>query len=395
MREKKESGTRTKKVKTMALSVFFAVIVWFMVIYVNDPDITTTVSDLNVRFAGETALRDKGFAITGRDDIPPLAVVVSGKRSDLMNFMDDIYVQVNVNDINAIGEYNLEGAISIPTTRITVEKERYGDIPVTVEPLETKEIEVVTRQTGAHKDKVIKSEPVNKKITITGARSETKLVAGAVAEVDISEVKENGIQKIGYLLTDENGSLIEKNETLESNRAFVEVENTIYEAKTMPVTAMLTAELDKSYILKTDKTVIAPASLTVGVEENAADDKLVVYIDKLTEDGSGEYTVSSSNGIYIPEESRRVKVKYEAVKRAVAQLELDVQVQNVAQGLSAQVNGSLIAQVWGEEGKISADNVIATVDAKDLGTGEYNLPVTITGDNVGAQENYTVNVTIQ
>lgn len=395
MREKKESGTRTKKVKTMALSVFLAVIVWFMVIYVNDPDITTTVSDLNVRFAGETALRDKGFAITGRDDIPPLAVVVSGKRSDLMNFMDDIYVQVNVNDINAIGEYNLEGAISIPTTRITVEKERYGDIPVTVEPLETKEIEVVARQTGTHKDKVIKSEPVNKKITITGARSETKLVAGAVAEVDISEVRENGIQKIGYLLTDESGALIEKNETLESNRAFVEVENTIYEAKTMPVTAMLTAELDKSYILKTDKTVITPASLTVGVEEHAADDKLVVYIDKLTEDGSGEYTISSSNGIYIPEENRRVKVKYEAGKRAVAQLELDVQVQNVAQGLSARVNGSLIAQVWGEEGKISADNVIATVDAKDLGAGEYNLPVTITGDNVGAQENYTVNVTIQ
>lgn len=395
MREKKESGTRTKKVKTMALSVFLAVIVWFMVIYVNDPDITTTVSDLNVRFAGETALREKGFAITGRDDIPQLAVVVSGKRSDLMNFMDDIYVQVNVNDINATGEYNLEGAISIPTTRITVEKERYGDIPVTVEPLETKEIEVVTRQTGTHKDKVIKSEPVNKKITITGARSETKLVAGAVAEVDISEVEENGVQKIGYLLTDESGALIEKNETLESNRAFVEVENTIYEAKTMPVTAMLTAELDKSYILKTDKTVITPASLTVGVEEHVKDDKLVVYIDRLTEDGSGEYTISSSNGIYIPEENRRVKVKYEAGKRAVAQLELDVQVQNVAQGLSAQVDGRLIAQVWGEEGKISAGNVIATVDAKDLGAGEYNLPVTITGDNVGAQENYTVNVTIQ
>lgn len=395
MREKKESGTRTKKIKTMALSVFLAVIVWFMVIYVNDPDITTTVSDLNVRFAGETALRDKGFAITGRDDIPQLAVVVSGKRSDLMNFMDDIYVQVNVNDINATGEYNLEGAISIPTTRITVEKERYGDIPITVEPLETKEIDVAIKQTGIHKDKVIKSEPVNKKITVTGARSETKLVAGAVAEVDVSEVKENGIQKIGYLLTDENGSLIEKNETLESNRAFVEVENTIYSAKTMPVTAMLTAELDRNYILKTDKTVIAPASLMVGAEEHVTDDKLVVYINKLTEDGSGEYTISSSNGIYIPEDSRRVKVKYEVGKRAVAQLELEVQVQNVAQGLSAQVNGSLIAQVWGEEGKISADNVTATVDAKDLGAGEYSLPVTITGDNVGTQENYTVNVTIK
>ena len=109
-----------------------------MVIYVNDPDITTTVSDLNVRFVGEMSLRDKKLAVTGKDKIPELSVVVTGKRSDLMNFMDDIYVQVDVSDIDSTGEYNLSGVISIPTTRISVEKEKYGDIPIKVEPLEMK-----------------------------------------------------------------------------------------------------------------------------------------------------------------------------------------------------------------------------------------------------------------
>ena len=52
MTEKKANVTNTQKLKTVILSVFLAVIVWFMVIYVNDPDITTTVSDLNVRFVG-------------------------------------------------------------------------------------------------------------------------------------------------------------------------------------------------------------------------------------------------------------------------------------------------------------------------------------------------------
>ena len=47
-----------------------------MVIYVNDPDITTTVSDLNVRFVGEMSLRDKKLAVTGKDKIPELSVVV-------------------------------------------------------------------------------------------------------------------------------------------------------------------------------------------------------------------------------------------------------------------------------------------------------------------------------
>ena len=65
----------------------------------------------------------KKLAVTGKDKIPELSVVVTGKRSDLMNFMDDIYVQVDVSDIDATGEYNLSGVISIPTTRISVEKE--------------------------------------------------------------------------------------------------------------------------------------------------------------------------------------------------------------------------------------------------------------------------------
>ena len=157
MTEKKANVTNTQKLKTVILSVFLAVIVWFMVIYVNDPDITTTVSDLNVRFVGEMSLRDKKLAVTGKDKIPELSVVVTGKRSDLMNFMDDIYVQVDVSDIDTTGEYNLSGVISIPTTRISVEKEKYGDIPITVEPLEMKDIKVTVKQTGMLKDKIVKS----------------------------------------------------------------------------------------------------------------------------------------------------------------------------------------------------------------------------------------------
>ena len=157
MTEKKANVTNTQKLKTVILSVFLAVIVWFMVIYVNDPDITTTVSDLNVRFVGEMSLRDKKLAVTGKDKIHELSVVVTGKRSDLMNFMDDIYVQVDVSDIDSTGEYNLSGVISIPTTRISVEKEKYGDIPITVEPLEMKDIEVTVKQTGMLKDKIVKS----------------------------------------------------------------------------------------------------------------------------------------------------------------------------------------------------------------------------------------------
>ena len=392
MTEKKANVTNTQKLKTVILSVFLAVIVWFMVIYVNDPDITTTVSDLNVRFVGEMSLRDKKLAVTGKDKIPELSVVVTGKRSDLMNFMDDIYVQVDVSDIDSTGEYNLSGVISIPTTRISVEKEKYGDIPITVEPLEMKDIEVTVKQTGMLKDKIVKSSVNNPTVTITGAKSEIDEVAGAIATVDVSSIQEDGVENVNYLLTDTNGELINKNETIESARSYVEVVNTIYDAKLLPVVPRLSAELDKEYILKADKSFATPASVTVGVDETNTDDKVIALIDKVPSDGFGEYELELSSGMYIPEDNKKVKYKLDI---AVAQLELTVQAQNVQSGLTAKINNKLIAQVWGEEGKITTDNVKAYVDVSGLGAGTYNLPVKIEGENVSFAENYTIEVTVE
>lgn len=395
MTEKKANVTNTQKLKTIVLSVFLAVIVWFTVIYANDPDITTTVSDLNVRFVGEMSLREKKLVLTGKDKIPELSVVVTGKRSDLMNFMDDIYVQVDVSDIDVTGEYNLSSVISIPTTRISVEKEKYGDIPITVEPLEMKEIEVTAKQTGVIKDKMVKSSVNNPTVKITGAKSEIDVVAGAVATVDVSSIKEDGVQNVNYLLTDENGELINKNETIESARSYVEVVNTIYDTKILPVVPRLSAELDKGYILNADKSFATPESVTVGIDETNTDDKVIALIDKLPSEGEDEYELESSSGMYIPEENKKVKYKLDIVKKAVAQLELTVQARNVQSDLTAKINDKLIAQVWGEDGKITTENVKAYVDVSGLGAGIYNLPVKIEGENVGFGENYTIEVIIE
>lgn len=395
MINKKPSKSRTKKIQTIALSVLLAVIVWFMVIYVNDPDITTTVSNVDVRFVGEMALREKQLALTGKNDIPQLSVVVTGKRSDLMNFMDDIYVQVNVGDITGTGEYSIPGTISIPTTRITVEKENYGDIPIKVETLTTKDINVAVKQTGTLKNKVVKSEISNPTVTVTGAKSEIDEIGGGIATVDISELKEDNIEKVSYLLTDNSGALINENETIESARSYVEVSNTIYDAKTLPVVPMLTAELENNYILKTDKSVVTPASVVVGVNGENTDSSVIARIDKLNAGDSGEYTLENTNGMYIPEENKKVKIKAEIVKKTVTQLELEVEAENVAEGYTARIDGKLDAQVWGEEGKVNSDSVRAVVDVSGLEPGEYNLPVELIGEYVGFENHYTIDVTIE
>lgn len=395
MINRKSSKPHKKKVQTIALSILLSVIVWFMVTSLADPDITTTVSNLDVRFVGEMALREKALAVTGRNNVPQLSVVVTGKRSDLMNNMDNIYVQVDLSDIDSTGEYNLAGTISVPTTRIKVEKEKYGDIPVKIEPLVSKEIDVTVKQTGTLKNKLVKSVVNNPKVMIMGAESEMEKVEGAVATVDISELAEDNTEKVNYLLTDKSGALIDENETLESARSNVEVSNTIYDAKTLPVEPMLTAELDKKYMLKPDKSSVTPASVVVGVNVENNDDKVIARIDRINEEGEGEYSLETSNGMYIPPESQKVKIKPEIVKKSVVQLELEVHAENVPEGCSAKIDGLLTAMVWGEEGQVNNENVKATVDASGLSKGEHTLPVKLSGENAGFEGSYTINITIE
>ena len=305
----KENKPHTKRIRTMALSVFLAVIVWIMVMSLTNPNITTTVSNLNVRFVGEQTLRDKKLAVTGRNSIPTLSVVVRGNRQDLMSYLDDIYVQVDVSNISEAGEYNLSGTISVPTTRISVERENYSDIPITVEPIISKDIALSIKQTGVPRGKLVESTAQTPIISLTGAQSELEKVAGAVATVDVSAIGDVKKERYGYVLTDESGSLISGNETIESTRAEVDITSTVYDAKTLPVEPALSAEMDKLYTLNTDKTVFSPSSVTVGVKPDNTDSKVLFIIDRPADENEQEYMLQRTDGMYIPHEESTVKAK--------------------------------------------------------------------------------------
>ena len=157
------------------------------------------------------------------------------------------------------------------------------------------------------------------------------------------------MENVNYLLTDTNGELINKNETIESARSYVEVVNTIYDAKLLPVVPRLSAELDKEYILKADKSFCHTCqALRLAWNETNTDDKVIALIDKVPSDGFGEYELELSSGMYIPEDNKKVKYKIGySKKKPLHSIELTVQAQNVQSGLTAKINNKLIAQVLG------------------------------------------------
>ena len=379
--------------RTMILSLILAIAVWIAVTYVNDPDITTTLSGLYVHFNGETALRERGMVITGRNEIPPASVSVSGKRKDLLEYMNEVHIEVDVSDIHEEGEYTLKGAVKLPTTRISVEKEKYGDISVNVEKLCEKEIPVKVRQPGTLKNKIVESVLGTKTVKITGSQSELDMVSYGIADVDVSEITENGESEVKYLLLDQSGGYIEKNETIEADAATIKVTNIIYDKKTLPVKLVLTEEMHKKYVLNESKSTSSVTELEVGVLPECTAEEVQLYIDRKT-DSAEEFTLTQAEGMYVPENYRTVKVKPSLTEKTTAELEIRPYGENLAEGLEAEFT-DIKVEVSALEDKLNADSVKAKVNLDGLGEGEHVLPVTIEGETVSVHKEYTAYVIIR
>jgi hypothetical protein len=387
-----KNNTRTEKAKIIAISIILAIVAWVAIMWVDNPDITTTISDLGVRFVGEAELRDNGLVITGKKNIPEMSAVISGKRSDLMEFMDNICVEVDASQITETGEYDLVGWVSLPSSRLTVEKENQSDIPITVEKLETKEIEVRVKQTGTLKDKIVKSEIENPHVVISGAKSELDNVEYGLATVDISEVKDGLVSEVSYVLMDKNDNLIAKNETIETDHARAAVKNTIYNVKNLPITLELSDDMKEGYVLDKSKCTITPSRIDVGTLDYNTDSEVVITVKGIDNDGDLEYELAESDGMYVPGGTDAIKVKGELTKKVSKKLDLEVVAENAPNNSYAIERASIM--VWGEESKLNSDNVKATVDLGGLDSGTYYLPVKITGDDISVNENYYVHVTI-
>lgn len=314
MADSNETKPQKKKIRTMALSILLAVIVWFMVMSLTNPTITVTLTNLKVRFVGEATLRDRDLTVTGRGNIPPLSVTVRGSRGDLMNYMDDVYIQVDLSNITDAGTYSLTGKPVIPTTRIGVEKENYGNITVNAEKIVSKETEVKVTYTGVPTDKIVRTDIKNPVVEISGAESEINEVDGAQAVINWQDVKE-GEAKLEYALINSSGAPITENETIESPRSEIDVVNRIYDAVTLPVEAKLSDGLSGGYELDSPKT--EPDRVKVGVEDGAAvPERLTVTIPTI-ESGEKEFKIDTAEGIYIPADSAAVKVNVSAHEKPV------------------------------------------------------------------------------
>lgn len=391
-REKDKERQKKNKIGYMVLSIIISIIIWVMVAYMTDPDVTKTLHNVDVRFVGEDMLIDKGLIVTDENELPDLSVKISGKRSDMIYAIDNVVIEVDVSDIDSEGEYDLEGTVILPNSRINLERVRFDTVPVVVGEYAEKNIDIEIRQTGTLKGKLVKSESEMKSVKITGSKDEIDSVASGYAVVDISKLEDSQSLRTNFVLVDNAGNLISKNETISTETPDIIINNTVYDAVELPVKAELSDELQGRYTLDEENTKIEPERVTVGVLPGESYNEVKTIV-KNTDSEEYDCDLQEEEGMYIPDNVKKVKVKASVIGNETFTSSLPVEVLNIQDGLHVEGAPGITAQFKGI--KEYSNEIHAYVDASGLSEGTYTLPVTFTGKGMKAEGTYSVEIVLK
>lgn len=299
-----EEKKKKNRLRYMILSVIIAVIAWGVVTYTTDPDITKTFTGVRVEITGEDVLTENGYVVAEREAIPKMSVKLRGKRSDLINALGKTKVVIDVSAIRKAGAYDLEGTARVPSSRIYIEKILQPTAPITVAELETKDVPLRITQTGSLDGKLVKSVPEKDTITIKGAKYELDMVEAAEVTVNVSEVTDSSAAKLGYSLVLTDNFPREDLTTLRITENVAVINNTIYNAKEVPVKIKLKDDVKSG--LNGEETKLEPKTVTVGVKDDTNIEYVTVTLGENA--GEGEYKIDKTEGVYIPENVRTVTI---------------------------------------------------------------------------------------
>lgn len=300
-----EEKKKKNRLRYMILSIIIAVVAWSVVTYTTDPDITKTFAGVRVELIGEDELKENGYVVVNQEDLPKLSVKMSGKRSDLIKAIDKTRILLDVSGIEEEGETEIEVAVKLTSSRISVERVSSQFVPVMVEELVTKEIPIRIEQTGDTEGRIIKSFAEKETVPIKGARSELDMIDAALVNVDITNITETQTNEKEYTLVLKEDTERKDLVTISMPETLVTITNTVYKTQELPIKVLVNPT--NGAVLNEVDTVTEPKTVKVGVSEDVAVEYITVTIDENAEDG--EYNLDKVDGVYIPESSRKITVK--------------------------------------------------------------------------------------
>ena len=366
------------------LSAVFAVVLWTVIVNIYDPNTSYTFSNITVQLINTQSLTDKDYSYEVVDG-GKISVTVSGPKSVVTDLKtSDISATADLSKVTAFTDYVDIQVQVIKDGQVLNNVEavpRTSALKLSIENRDTKTLSLDVNTTGSTASgyTVASTSSSPTYIKVTGPTSLLESVAALSVNVDVSGAKEDISTSADVKMLDEDGNEI-VNDALELSCTKADINVDIARMKTVSITAKTSGTPADGYII-TD-TILSQASAVI-----TGSDDLLGKVDTITIPSQN----INADGLSAD------KIAQKATKQ-ISLSASEITLNNIQTGFNAQVMQGITFTVTGNDNvlsAVSASDVKAGIDLKNLGAGTHNVTVALSlPDGITVVGNVTVNVTI-
>ena len=386
------------------LALLIAVLVWWVVMNIDDPLVKKTISGIAVELRNDDDLTDKGYiyevdsgsviTITVR---APESVAKDLKASDFVAYADLSQLSPLTDSANITIECvksDVKSDIKDITSKTQVVK-------LNIDNKETAEIPVNIKITGTPADNYVlgdKSISQNK-IEITGAASVIEKIASAEISYDVSNMMQSVSEMVEPVFYDENGKVVDTS-SIQLSRKTLRLNVEILATKWIPVTIIPTVTTADGYKLieytqSFDQIKIAGTQDSLANISSLAIPSDAIELEDVTESQDctvnvanylkGSYTIVSGTTELVV----HIEIEQEVVKSYIIRKN-GIVINNLGEGLEAEIEDAYIEvkvrALQKTQDSFNMDALNTNIDLKGYEPGEYDVPVVFSED----ANNYSV-----
>lgn len=331
------------------LSIISAVMLWLIIVSINDPVIYQDFTGIRVTMLNEDAITDKDKVYRIEDNSDIISIKVRAKRSELQKLSSEDFtatadMEKNIKFDNLVGIEVTCNSLNVRTTDITKSRE---NVVISIEDASSEQFNVGVNQSGTEGEgyKVGTAVPEQSLIQISGPASVIAEIARVEVDLNVTGFTTDQIKNCPIKILDSDNNQIDTT-YLEYNgkTTGMNVHVTMFKKKKVRLRVDYTGTPGEGYSFK--ELTFKPETLEIaGTEEDIADLREInipgeaVNIDGITEDTQINVDVTR----YLPENIRlgnerdasiAVEVTLEKKQGKTVRIPVsDIELKNVPQGL--------------------------------------------------------------
>ena len=409
---------KKNKLPMILLALAAAILVWLYDVTVVNPNDTSTISGIPVRFINEDELNARDLMITSGAG-GTVSLRVSGRRSELKELSkDNLDVVVDLSQITEAGKHELAYTVRYPATvsasDLKIDVRSPVTVSVEVEHYIRRAVEVRTVFEGeaAEEDDTLvidhsAMELQPAEIMVTGPAELVESVEYARVVIHKADITQTTVADYDYDLLDKDGEVIDRDE-LVTDAEKVNVSIPVHKTKQIPLKLSFlpgggATEDDVSYSIQ-------PAAITISGEPAQVDEIEEIELDPVNLAAVTTQPGNLTRQIVLPEginnasgvAEATVEIWFRGLSVTSVSIE-DYTIVNTPEGLTATpLSESVQVNLRGTDADLKKleqrlEEIAVTVDLSGYSQGTFIVPVKVelpSDLQVGALGNNTITVTL-